>query len=170
MKAVKNIFGLVCSLAIFSLSAQSENSYGKMQTRFEKETFEPADSAAFIQTGMQKAKTLFEYNTVYLQNSSNVSNQKYVVKKVPELFYVTGGDSVDTDLVMQKAQSIVQKQKGKPVELKFEKKDGVLGKVSTVSTQPIFTADLIIVKVNKSFGKKSKKVWQVFLANPVFVE
>ncbi|WP_417588473.1 hypothetical protein [Owenweeksia hongkongensis] len=170
MKAAKNIFSLAICLVTFSLGAQSESSYGKMQNRFEKKSLEPADSAAFIEAGMQKAQTLFEYNTVYLQNSTNVSNQKYVEKKVPELFFVAEGDSVDIDLVMQKAQAIVRKQTGKPVELKFEPKEGVLGQVSTINTSPTFKADLIIVKVNKAFGKMSKQVWQVFLANPTFEE
>lgn len=170
MKALRNLIQMALCLVAFSLSGQGNNSYDKMQSRFEKEALEPEDSAAFIQSGMQKAKTLFEYNTVYLENSSNASNQRYVKKKVPELFFVTEGDSVDIDLVMHKAQAIVQKQTGKAVELKFEKKDGVLGQVSTVDTQPVFTADLVIVKVNKAFGKMSKQVWQVFLANPVFIE
>lgn len=156
-------------LALYGLSAQSTHSYEKMQSRFEKETLESHDSAAFIQTGIQKAKTLFEYNTVYLQNSAHPSNQKYVEKKVPELFFVAEGDSVDIDLVMQRAQAIVEKQAGKPVNLKFEPKDGFLGQVYTVNTQPKFKADLIIVKVDKPFGKVTKKVWQVFLTNPEFL-
>ena len=170
MKSLKNILGLIFCLGILSGKAQSNNSYDAMQNRFEKNTLEPADSAAFIQTGIQKAKTLFEYNDVYLQNSTAPTNQKYVKKKVPELFFVAEGDSLNIDLVMQKAQEIVRKQMGKPVELKFESKDGVLGRVSTLNTDPKFTADLILVKVNKPFGKMTKQVWQVYLSNPQFIE
>ena len=169
MKTLKSILALCLSLVTFCLSGQSNSSYEVMQSRFEKEILEPVDSAAFIQVGMQKAKSLFEYNTVYLQNSAKPSNQKYVEKKVPALFYVTEGDSVNIDVVMQKAQAIVEKQSGKPVDLKFEPKDGFLGQVYTVNTQPKFVADLIIVKVDKPFGRVTKKVWQVFLTNPEFM-
>lgn len=171
MNALKNIVTLAfCFVVLSSLSAQSNNSYDAMQTRFEKKTLGSADSAAFIQTGVQKAKTLFEYNDVYLQNSTIPANQKYVEKKVPELFFIAEGDSLDINQVMQKAQAIVRKQMGKPVELKHKPKDGFLGQVYTLNTEPVFMADLILVKVDKPFGKTTRQVWQVYLTNPVFEE
>lgn len=165
MKAIKTIVVFALCLYSFGLEAQS---YGEMQTRFEKKKLEPADSAAFIQTGVQKAKSLFEYNDVYLQNSANRSNQMYVEQKAPELFYVEKGDTTNLDAVMMQTRAIVQKQNGKPVEIEYSKKDGVLGHVTTIDTDPVFQADLVLVQIKKSFGSTSKKVWQVFLANPTF--
>ena len=165
MKALKTLLVFAICLSGFGLSAQS---YGSMQSRFEKKKLEPADTAAFIQSGIQKAKSLFEYNDVYLQNSTNRSNQMYVEQKAPELFYVEEGDSTDLEAVMTQTRTIVKKQKGKPVELVYSEKDGVLGQVTSVDTDPIFQADLVLIQVKKAFGKTSKKVWQVFLANPTF--
>ena len=76
------IIGAFCMLG-FAGIAQTNNSYGAMQTRFEKKTLDHADSAAFVQSGIQKAQSLFEYNDVYLQNSTNRSNQMYVEQKAP---------------------------------------------------------------------------------------
>ena len=165
MKALKTLFVFAFCIYSFGLSAQS---YGQMQSRFEKKKLDPSDSAAFIQTGVQKAKSLFEYNDVYLQNSANRSNQMYVEQKAPELFYVEKGDTTNLDAVMMQTRAIVQKQNGKPVEIQFTEKEGVLGQVTSVDTDPIFSADLILLQVKKSFGKTSKKVWQVYLANPTF--
>jgi hypothetical protein len=151
----------------FGIKAQS---YDMMQNRFEKKKLDPADSAAFIQSGIQKARSLFEYNDVYLQNSANRSNQMYVEQKAPELFYLEEGDSTDLDAVMTQTRAIVKKQKGKPVEIQYTEKEGVLGQVTSVNTDPIFQADLVLIQIEKSFGKTSKKVWQVFLTNPQFKE
>jgi hypothetical protein len=165
MKAFKAITVFALCFSSLSLMAQS---YGEMQTRFEKKKLEPADSAAFIESGIQKAKSLFEYNDVYLQNSTNHSNQRYVEQKAPELFYLEKGDATDLDAVMIQTRAIVQKQNGKPVEIEYGKKDGVLGHVTTIDTDPVFQADLVLVQIKKSFGSTSKKVWQVYLANPTF--
>jgi len=161
------IIGAFCMLG-FAGIAQTNNSYGAMQTRFEKKTLDHADSAAFVQSGIQKAQSLFEYNDVYLQNSTNRSNQMYVEQKAPELFYIEKGDTTNLDAVMTQARAIVQKQGGTPVEIQYTEKEGVLGQVTSVDTDPTFTADLILLQVKKSFGTTSKKVWQVFLANPTF--
>lgn len=165
MKALKTLFVFAFCIYSFGLSAQS---YGQMQSRFEKKKLDPSDSAAFVQSGIQKAQSLFEYNDVYLQNSTNRSNQMYVEQKAPELFYIEKGDSTNLDAVMAQTRAIVQKQNGKPVEIQFTEKEGVLGQVTSVDTDPIFSADLILLQVKKSFGKTSKKVWQVYLANPTF--
>ena len=69
---------------------------------------------------------------------------------------------------MTQTRAIVQKQNGTPVEIKYTEKEGVLGQVTSVDTDPAFTADLILLQVKKSFGTTSKKVWQVFLTNPTF--
>lgn len=165
MNTLKTVFILAICMYGFGIKAQS---YGEMQTRFEKKKLESADSAAFIQSGIQKAKTLFEYNDVYLQNTANKSNQMYVEQKAPELFYLGEGDTTDLDVVMTQTRAIVKRQKGKPVEIEYGKKDGVLGHVTTIDTDPVFQADLVLVQIKKSFGSTSKKVWQVYLANPTF--
>jgi hypothetical protein len=165
MKALKTLLAIAVCMYGLGLNAQS---YGQMQSRFEKKNLEPADSAAFVQSGIQKAQSLFEYNDVYLQNYTNRSNQMYVEQKAPELFYINNSDSLDLEAVMAQTRAIVQKQNGKPVEIKYTEKEGVLGQVTSVDTEPTFTADLILLKVKKSFGTTSKKVWQVFLANPTF--
>lgn len=152
----------------FAATAQSNTSYGEMQTRFEKKKLAPADSAAFIQSGIQKAQTLFEYGDVHVQNTMNRANQMYVEQKTPELFYTSESDTLDMTLVMSKVQTIVQNQSGESVTLIYSEKLGFLGQVTSVDTEPIFHADLILLKVKKSFGKTSKKVWQVFLTNPEF--
>jgi hypothetical protein len=165
MKALKTLLAIAVCMYGLGLKAQS---YGSMQSRFEKKKLEPADSAAFIQSGIQKAQSLFEYNDVYLQNSTNRSNQMYVEQKAPELFYIEKDDTTNLDAVMTQTRAIVQKQNGKPVEIQYTEKEGVLGQVTSVDTDPTFTADLILLQVKKSFGTTSKKVWQVFLTNPTF--
>jgi hypothetical protein len=169
MKTIKSILViLACSLGT-ALHAQSNSTYGEMQTRFEKKKLNAKDSAAFVQSGIQKAQTLFEYGNVYKVNADNYSNQAYVQDRVPDLFYVHPTDTVvSLDNVMQQVQTIVNNQNGKPVEIAYEEKFGTLGQVFTVNTDPVFSADLILIKGIKQFGKRSKEVWQVYLTNPTF--
>ena len=163
-----SLLSIGLSLGYFLGNAQSNSSYENMQNRFEKIELEPADTAAFIQAGIIKAKTLFEYGTVHRDNYSNRSNQVYVENQIPSLFYDGGADSINMEKVMNQVQIIMKNQKGKPVEIKHEKQMGKLGKVYSVNTKPNFEADLILVYVNKAFGKTTRKVWQVYLVNPKF--
>jgi len=159
--------GILCLLGNV-LVAQSDNSYGKIQTRFTKNKLTAEDSTAFKEAGILKAKTLFEYGDVYTSNYDNTSNQAYVVNRVPDLFYVPKGDTLNTDSIVLMVNKIIENEKSNAVEIVFSEKDGVLGHVATATKKLNFEADIILVKAPKQFGDTKEKVWQVFLENPVF--
>ncbi len=150
------------------LSAQSTKSYDQVESRFYKKRLSAEDSLAFKEAGILKAKTLFEYGDVYLSNSGNLANQSYVTMRVPDLFYVTERDTLNTDSVVMMINTIIENEKPKTVEIVFSEKEGVLGHVATATQKLNFEADIILVKTAKQFGKSKEKVWQVFLANPIF--
>jgi len=151
-----------------SINAQSDNSYDQVQTRFYKIKLSTEDSLAFKEAGILKAKTLFEYGDVYLSNSNNRSNQTYVTTRVPDLFYVPEGDTLNTDSVVMMINTIIENEKPNQVEIVFTEKEGVLGHVATATQKLNFEADIILVKTVKKFGKSKEKIWQVFLTNPEF--
>jgi len=158
------LFGFLAQVA----QAQSSDSYGAMENRFTKTNLSAADSTAFRESGYLKAKSLFEYGDVYISNSSNASNQAYVIQRVPDLFYIAEGETLNTDSVMMMVNVIIENERPKPIKLVLSKKAGVLGHVITKTKKLHFEADIILVKASKQFGTTEEKIWQVFLTNPVF--
>ncbi len=150
------------------LSAQNTSSYADIENRFTKTELSQTDSLAFKKAGFQKAKSLFEFGDVYMSNSSNVSNQAFVIKHVPDLFYIPEGDTLNTDSVMFLVNTMITNEKPNSIDLTLVDKDGTLGHVFTSTKKLNFKADIIIVKVPKNFGNSEEKIWQVFLTNPLF--
>lgn len=159
---------LILVTGIHPLSAQNSGSYETIENRFTKTELSPTDSLAFQEAGFQKAKSLFEYGDVYRSNSNNVSNQAYVIKRVPDLFYVQEGDTLNTDSVMFLVNTMIANEKPNAISLTLINKDGTLGHVYTSTENLNFKADIIIVKAPKNFGNSEEKIWQVFLTNPLF--
>jgi hypothetical protein len=159
---------LILIIGIHQLSAQNTSSYADIENRFTKTELTKTDSIAFKKAGFQKAKSLFEYGDVYINNSSNVSNQAYVIKRVPDLFYVSEGDTLNTDSVMFLVNTMITNEKPNSIDLTLVDKEGTLGHVFTSTKNLNFKADIIIVKSPKNFGDSEEIIWQVFLTNPLF--
>ena len=168
MKINKFHILLIASLCTQMAFSQSSGSYSDMENRFTKSTLTKADSLAFKEAGVLKAKSLFEYGEVYRSNSSNSSNQAYVIQRVPSLFFIPESDTLNTLDVMNHINTIIKNEKPKPVEIIFTEKEGVLGHVSTDLKKLNFAADIILLKVPKNFGDSEEEIWQVFLSSPVF--
>ena len=150
----------------FGANAQS---YDQMETRFYKPVLNEIDSTAFIELGKQKAQSLFYQTDLYLQNTGNTSNQSYIANRIPDLFYVEPGDSLQLDSLMITVQQIQNNLKGKPVQLRCIEKEGFLGKIETTNTNPKLELNLVLKKIVKTFGNKSEEVWDVFLNEPVVI-
>ena len=166
---INTLYMVITMLSFTQLGiAQNSQSYGDIEDRFTKTELSEADSLAFKEAGILKAKSLFEYGEVYRSNSSNSSNQAYVIQRVPNLFYIPETDTLNTMIVMNQINTIIRNEKPKPVKIIFTEKQGVLGHVSTDLKKLNFEADLVLMKVPKDFGESQEKIWQVFLANPVF--
>lgn len=159
---------LILVSGIHQLSAQSNSSYADIEDRFTKTELTKIDSLAFKEAGFQKAESLFEYGDVYIRNSSNESNQAYVINRVPDLFYVEEGDTLNTDSVMFLVNTMIKNEKPNSIDLTLVDKEGTLGHVFTSTKNLNFKADIIIVKSAKNFGDHEEIIWQVFLTNPIF--
>ena len=168
MRIITLYIFLIFGAGIHQLCAQNTSSYSEIEDRFTKTELTEADSLAFMKAGFQKAKSLFEYGDVYINNSSNLSNQAYVIKRVPDLFYIQEGDTLNTDSIMFLVNTMITNEKPNSIDLTLVDKDGTLGHVFTSTKNLNFKADIIIVKVPKNFGDSEEKIWQVFLTNPVF--
>lgn len=168
MRIITLYIFLIFGAGIHQLSAQNNSSYSEIEDRFTKTVLTETDSLAFKKAGFQKAKSLFEYGDVYISNSSNVSNQAYVIKRIPDLFYIQEGDTLNIDSVMFLVNTMITNEKPKSIDLTLVDKAGTLGHVFTSTKNLNFKADIIIVKVPKAFGDSEEKIWQVFLTNPVF--
>lgn len=162
----------IAFLMLFSSAIFAQNNYegyGEIEKRFEKSDLSHQDSLAFIETGKQKAYTLIEYAKVHYSNTNNMSNQAYIVNRVPDLFYVAEGETLNSDSIVMVVRAIIQKELPDNVELIFTDKEGVLSHVETAFSTPKFEADIILIKRPKKFGKTNKEVWQVFLTRPKWV-
>ena len=156
------IFALVCT---FSANAQS---YDQLETRFYKPVLNEIDSTAFIELGKQKAQSLFYQTDLYLQNTGNSSNQSYIANRIPDLFYVEEGDSLDVGGLMRQIQS-AEVGGGGPVLLRCTESSDFLGVVETTNTKPKFAFNLVLKKVLKPFGDAQEEVWEVFLSEPIIL-
>lgn len=168
MNRIKFYILLFIVISTSSLAAQTNDSYQIIENRFTKTTLTKEDSLAFREAGYNKAKSLFEYGDIYMSNSGNISNQAYVIQRVPDLFYIAEKDTLFTDSVMVMINTIIANERPKPIKLKLTDKEGVLGHVATVTKKLNFEADIILIKAPKEFGDSQEKIWQVFLTNPVF--
>ncbi len=155
-------------LAAFGLQAQQQQSYDAMTSRFYKPAPDVKDTAAFRAIGQQRAQSLFERSAIHAQNASNYANQVYIENSIPDLFFVPKGDSLDVTGLMHQIQ-LAEVEGNGPVQLRCIEKEGYLGLVETINTQPQFQFNLVLKKVIKLFGEAKEEVWEVFLSEPEVV-
>ena len=141
-------------------------SYETMETRFVKKQLTAEDSAAFVTQGLQKAQSLFYQTDLYMRNTGNTSNQAYIANRIPDLFFVPEGHSLDLDPLMEAINKIQGAKKYKEPTFKVTGADGYLAKLETTNTKPKLEFFLVLMQAPKQFGKKKEQVWQVFLAEP----
>lgn len=160
---------LLVLFAVFGLGqvASAQSSYETMENRFVKKQLTAEDSAAFKTQGLQKAQSLFYQTDLYLRNSGNTSNQAYIANRIPDLFYVAEGDSLDLQPLMIAINAIQGKKMYKQPEFKITEAPGYLAKLETTNTTPKLEFFLVLLKAPKRFGSEEELVWQVFLAEPV---
>ncbi len=159
-------WGLFFLLISFSVHAQS---YETMENRFVKKQLSAKDSAAFITQGEQKALSLFYQTDLYLRNSGNTSNQAYIANRIPDLFYVAEGDSLDLQPLMDAINTIQRSKKYKQPKFEVTEAPGYLAKLETTNTKPKLEFFLVLMKAPKRFGEEEELVWQVFLTEPVII-
>jgi hypothetical protein len=155
---------LILVFAGLMLNAQS---YEAMETRFVKKQLTAEDSAAFVTQGLQKAQSLFYQTDLYMRNTGNSSNQAYIANRIPDLFFVPDGDSLDLDPLMIAINTIQGSKNYKEPTFKVSEFDGYLAKLETTNTKPKLEFFLVLMQAPKQFGKKKEQVWQVFLSEPV---
>lgn len=160
---------LLVLFAVFGLGqvASAQSSYETMENRFVKKQLTAEDSAAFKTQGLQKAQSLFYQTDLYLRNSGNTSNQAYIANRIPDLFYVAEGDTLDLQPLMEAINAIQSNKKYKKPEFKITEAPGYLAKLETTNTKPKLEFFLVLLKAPKRFGSEEELVWQVFLAEPV---
>ncbi len=163
MKEIK----LVLLLLVMSNFIAAQSSYDTMENRFVKKRLTAQDSAAFKTQGLQKAQSLFYQTTLWSQNAGNTSNQTYIADRIPDLFYVAEGDSLDLEPLMAAISKIQNGKVQVEPEFKLSKAKGYLGKVETTNTKPKLEFFLVLMQAPKRFGSEEEKVWQVFLAEPI---
>jgi hypothetical protein len=155
---------LLIVLAVSAIAGAQSVDYSSLERRFVKTELTNEDTAAFRRVGEQKVRQLFDKGDFYSQNANNLSNQAYVKQQIPDLFYVSPGDSLDVDSILRAIEKA--KQKTQPVELITTPKSGYLGMVQTVNSRPEFIFHLVLMQIPKQFGKEEEMVWQVFLHEP----
>lgn len=142
-------------------------SYDVMEKRFIASQPSPKDSVAFIKQGVQKAQSLFYQTDLYTRNYNNTSNQVYIANRMPDLFYVAEGDSLDLEPLREAISSIQGRKNYKQPKFKTSEAEGYLAKLETTNTKPKLEFFLVLMKAPKRFGEEEEMVWQVFLADPV---
>lgn len=162
----KNVLGMVIALLAFGIGLNAQ-SYDNMENRFVKKRLTAQDSAAFRTQGVQKAQSLFYQTDLWSRNAGNLSNQTYIADRMPELFFVAEGDSLDLQPLRDAISKIQQGKMYREPEFKISKAKGYLGKVETTNTKPKLEFFLVLLKAPKHFGTEEELVWQVFLAEPV---
>ncbi len=162
MKAIKLLLGL-----LFFGNLLAAQNYDQMENRFVKKTLTKQDSAAFIESGIQKAQSLFGQTDLYWSNTGNSSNQAYIANRIPDLFYVAKGDSLDLKPLMAAIKKIQSHKNYTQPKFKLTEAKGYLGKITTTNTDPKLEFFLVLLRAPKRFGSEEEKVWQVFLAEPV---
>ena len=163
---ISKIIVLTISL-LFGNGLLVAQSYDQMETRFVKKKLTKQDSAAFIESGIQKAQSLFGQTDLYWSNSGNASNQAYIATRIPDLFYVAKGDSLDLEPLMAAIKKIQSHKNYTQPKFKLTEAKGYLGKITTTNTDPKLEFFLVLLRAPKRFGSEEEKVWQVFLAEPV---
>jgi hypothetical protein len=155
--------------ALFGLGhvASAQSSYETMEKRFVKKQLTAEDSAAFKTQGVQKAQSLFYQTDLYMRNSGNTSNQVYIANRMPDLFYVADGDTLDLQPLRDAISKIQRSKKYTQPKFKTSEADGYLAKLETTNTKPKLEFFLVLMKAPKRFGDEEELVWQVFLAEPV---
>jgi len=164
MKPIK-VVALFIMLALSATAAAQSVDYSSLEKRFVKSKPDAQDTLAFRETGEQKVRQLFDKGRFYVENSSNHSNQAYVKRQIPDLFYVPPGDTLDVEALLN---DIEQAKKTDPdaVELTTGPAVGFLGITETLNREPKFSFYLVLMQVPKKFGAEQEMVWQVFLQKP----
>lgn len=166
MKSLK----ILVSLLLFTcLSAQAQSSYESLERRFVRQDLSKKDSLAFIELGMQKAKSLFlRGNKLYLSNTHRPANQAYIQSTLPSLFRDGGADSLQIDSLFALLPRFRLAPNSSSVEFKVMESSERLCHLVSTNLSPQLELDLILVLQEKSFGSQRETIWQVFLANPVW--
>lgn len=165
------VLGLCVFLLVsWATPTLAQSSYGAMESRFVKSTPTSADSAAFTKQGLQKAQSLFAQTDLYYRNANNSSNQTYIAERIPALFYVPKGDSLDLKPLLRAIETIQQSKKYKEPKFTINEAPGYLAEIETTNTKPKLAFKLVLIKAPKQFGDQEEMVWQVFLAAPEIVE
>jgi hypothetical protein len=166
MSKLKTFTSIILLLAAITAGAQS---YERLEKRFVKEELSKEDSLAFIKQGLQKAQTLFlRGNELYLSNQHNTANQAYIQSTLPRLFYQDGKDSLQVDSLLRLLPRFQLLPGHQSVKYKTLASQEHLQHLVSTNLKPQLELDLKIVLLEKSFGSTTERVWQVFLANPVW--
>lgn len=162
-----NKFLLAAIFASFQICVLAQSSsYKTLENRFVKQNLTAEDSAAFKTLGKQKAMSLFYQTELYTSNAGNSSNQAYVARQMPDLFYVPKGDTLQMALILEAAQKIQENKKGKPITFEVREAAGYLAKLECIDCKPKMSFLLVLMQTPKQFGKETENVWQVFLYDP----
>jgi hypothetical protein len=166
-RTITGVVLLLLAMIGFSPVVSAQSSYDAMEKRFVKKQLTAQDSAAFITQGVQKAQSLFYQTDLWSRNAGNTSNQAYIADRMPELFYVAKGDSLNLQPLREAINTIQRGKTYSQPEFKVSKAKGYLGKLETTNTKPKLEFFLVLLKAPKQFGTEEELVWQVFLAEPV---
>lgn len=164
MSKINTTLTLIMLAAVATAAAQSGD-YSRLEKRFVKTELTAEDTAAFRRAGEQKVRQLFEKGSFYIENRNNASNQAYVKRQIPDLFYEAPGDTLDVEGLLREIEKVKQ---GRPeaVELTTKPAPGYLGVTETVNCDPKLSFYLVLKQIPKQFGKEEEMVWQVFLHLP----
>lgn len=153
------------------LSAQGQSSYESLEKRFVRQDLSKEDSLAFTKQGIQKAKSLFlRGNKLYLSNQHRPANQAYIQSTLPSLFQPGRADSSQVDSLFAVLPQFQLAPGSSVVEFKVVESSEYLCHLVSTNLSPALELDVVLVLIEKSFGTQSEKVWQVFLANPLWEE
>ena len=165
MKTLKFLIGLIL-IAWLPAKAQS---YERLEKRFVKQELTKEDSLAFTKQGIQKARSLFlRGNTLYLSNQHKPANQAYIQSTLPRSFQPGRADSLQIDSLFALLPHFQLAPGANAVEFKALNSSEFLSHLVSTNLSPPLELDLILVLQEKSFGSQNEKIWQVFLANPLW--
>ncbi len=168
MKSLKLGISLVL---LTCLSAYAQSSYESLEKRFVRQDLSKEDSLAFTKQGIQKAKSLFlRGNKLYLSNQHRPANQAYIQSTLPSLFQPDQADSLQVDSLFELLPQFQLAPGSSDVEFKVVESSDYLCHLVSTNLSPSLELDVVLVLIEKSFGAQSEKVWQVFLANPLWEE
>lgn len=165
MKTLKFLVGLT----LFTWLPAEAQSYEVLEKRFVKQELTKEDSLAFTRQGIQKARSLFlRGNALYLSNQHKPANQAYIQSTLPRSFQHGRADSLQVDSLFELLPRFQLAAGATAVEFKALNSSEYLSHLVSTNLSPTLELDLILVLQEKSFGSQNEKIWQVFLANPLW--